>query len=121
MVGLFSCIYFLFALIRKKGNGLRGVLAACGKFFGSAAAAACAGAWLLLPTLYSLFEGKIGSASSSAGSANLYEFSDVLKKFFLGTYDSITNSGAPFFFVGLLFSHFTLLFILQKRFRARKT
>ena len=114
MVGLFSCIYFLFALIRKKGNGLRGVLAACGKFVGSAAAAACAGAWLLLPTLYSLCEGKIGGASSSAGSANLYEFSDVLKKFFLGTYDSITNSGAPFFYCGIIVFAFYFAFYFTK-------
>lgn len=114
MVGIFSCIYLLFALLRRKRCERREILKAVVKFVGSAAAAACAGAWLLLPTLYSLMEGKIGNGSPISESGYNYEFSQVLKKFFLGTYDSITNSGTPFFYCGIVVMAFYFAFYFTK-------
>ena len=114
MVGIFSCLYLIFALVRKHFRGSRALLIACGKFIGSAAVAACAGAWLLLPTLYSLFEGKIGSAAVGLQTGYHYEFAQILKKFFLGTYDSITNSGTPFFYCGIIVFAFYFAYYFTK-------
>ncbi len=114
MVGVFSCIYLIFALLRKNLRGSRTVLTACAKFIGSAAAAACAGAWLLLPALYSLFEGKIGAGSAGSATGYNYAPAQVLKKFFLGTYDSITNSGTPFFYCGIIIFAFYFAYYFTK-------
>lgn len=113
MVGVFSCIYFLFAYFRKRRSGVKPFFAAGGRFIMSAAGAGCVGAWLLLPTLYSLFEGKINGALSVSSGYN-YEPANVLKKLFIGVYDSITNSGTPFFYCGMIVLVFYFAYYFTK-------
>jgi len=102
MVGIFSCLYALYIFVREGKPFLRKSLQFCGKFAGSVFVAAGMGAWLLLPTLYSLFEGKIGNASIVPENGVNYELSRILNKFAVGTYDGITNSGTPFFYCGMI-------------------
>ena len=102
MVGLFSCLYALYIFVREGKSFLSKSLKFCLKFAGSVFVAAGMGAWLLLPTLYSLFEGKIGNASIVPENGVNYELTRVLNKFFTGAYDGITNSGTPFFYCGMI-------------------
>lgn len=102
MVGLFSCLYALYIFVREGKPFLSKSLKFCAKFAGSVFVAAGMGAWLLLPTLYSLFEGKIGNASIVPENGVNYELTRILNKFFTGAYDGITNSGTPFFYCGMI-------------------
>lgn len=102
MVGIFSCLYVLYIFIREGKPFLRKSLQFCAKFAGSVFVAAGMGAWLLLPTLYSLFEGKIGNVSIVPENGVNYELTRILNKFFIGVYDGITNSGTPFFYCGMI-------------------
>ncbi len=102
MVGLFSCLYALYIFIREGKQFLSKSLKFCAKFAGSVFVAAGMCAWLLLPTLYSLFEGKIGNASIVPENGVNYELTRILNKFFIGAYDGITNSGTPFFYCGMI-------------------
>ena len=115
MVGIFACLYLVFALVRRiDAMGSKAVFLTLLKFAGSAVSAACMGAWLLLPTLYSLFEGKItGSFFSDAEGIN-YEPAQIFKKFFLGTYDGITNSGTPFLYCGIIIAALYFAYFFTK-------
>ncbi len=104
MVGIFACIYVIYVIVRQKWDSWKDIGAFLGRFVGSAIIAAGLGAWLLLPTAASLFEGKIGSTFVSPENGLNYEISAILSKFFLGTYDSITNTGTPFFYIGAIVS-----------------
>lgn len=102
MVGIFSCLYVLYIFVREGVSFVRKSFGFCVKFVGSVFVAAGLGAWLLLPTLYSLFEGKIGNASIVPENGINYEFEQILQKFSIGSYDGITNYGTPFFYCGMV-------------------
>ncbi len=122
MVGIFACIYLLFALVRQDDTpeSRPGILSVLVKFVGSAVSAACMGAWLLLPALCSLYEGKIsgsfmGSVANTLGMAGTnYDMTDIYKKFFIGTYDSITNSGTPFIYCGMVTAALYFIFFFTE-------
>lgn len=102
MIGIFSCLYVLYIFVREGVAFLRKSFSFCVKFVGSVAVAAGLGAWLLIPTFFSLFEGKIGNASIVPENGINYELSRILNKFFIGAYDGITNNGTPFFYCGMV-------------------
>ena len=102
MVGIFSCLYVLYVFVRGGIPFLRKCSRFCAKFVGSVMVAAGLGAWLLVPTFFSLFEGKIGNASIVPENGINYELPRILSKFFIGAYDGITNSGTPFFYCGII-------------------
>lgn len=102
MIGIFSCLYVLYIFVREGVAFLRKSISFCVKFVGSVAVAAGLGAWLLVPTFFSLFEGKIGNASIVPENGINYELSRILNKLFVGAYDGITNNGTPFFYCGII-------------------
>lgn len=115
MVGVFTVLWFLYrvgalywgAISRKM------LFQRIGKFALSVLTAAGLGAWLLLPTLFSLLQGKIGGSGMEASGTWNFTGQALWDKFFVGGYDSITNSGAPFVYCGLLLallciSYFTI-------------
>lgn len=101
MTGLFTALYFLYRSLEEKA-GWRAFVRGMGRLAGSVALAAMGGAFLLLPALASLYQGKIGSAS--ADYAGLFNFSwrDAALKLLPGSYDSITNGGTPFLYCGAM-------------------
>jgi uncharacterized membrane protein YfhO len=116
MTGLFTAIYFLYRCFEKKIK-IKQFFSYLGKFILSVIVAASWGAFLLLPTLISLFQGKIGSISMDySGIFNFSLFESKLRyKFLPGGYDSITNSGTPFIYCGLLvFLLFLVFFAIRK-------
>ncbi len=104
MVGLFTAVYFLctFWSDKKPRQHFRLFLRKCLFFLGSAVIAALLSAWLLLPTYYSLLDGKIGGSNYLADRTVNFELGSLVSKLFLGGYDSITNSGMPFLYCGVL-------------------
>ena len=101
MVILFSTIYFVVRSI-ERGIGKQAFFRCTIRYATNGVLAAGLGSIFLLPTFLSHFEGKLSSAQVDYSSNFNFEFPDLLTKLVFGGYDSITNSGAPFVFCGLL-------------------
>lgn len=114
MAGIFSCMYLLFALAEKKGITKKFVGKTILKFVGSAAAAGGIGAWLLVPTFFSLLQGKIGGSNYTNPDVTYYKLTDLIKKMVIGTYDGITIRVTPFLYCGIIvFIFFFAFFFLR--------
>lgn len=104
MVGAFTALWFVYRVGAHYWESISGkmLLKRLGKFALSVLTAAGFGAWLLLPTLFSLMQGKIGASGMQASGVWNFSGQALWDKFFVGGYDSITNAGAPFVYCGLL-------------------
>lgn len=104
MVGAFTVLWLLYRVGVHYRDSLSGkmFLRRLGKFILSVVTAAGLGAWLLLPTLFSLLQGKIGGGGIQTSGEWNFAGQALWDKFFVGGYDSITNSGSPFVYCGIL-------------------
>ncbi len=79
------------------------------------------GAFLLLPTLASLFQGKLSDQGADYGGFFNFTLVGFLYKLLPGSYDSLTNTGAPFLYCGavpmVLFPSFFFLRKFSRRSR----
>lgn len=118
MTGLFTALYFIVRAV-EENTGWKRFWQGLGKLSGSAALAACGGAFLLYPALLSLFQGKIGAASMEYAGPFTFTWSRAVRKLLPGAYDSITNSGTPFLYCGglamLLFAAFFFIRTIPAR------
>ena len=119
MVGIFSCIYLLYAIcvMKREDVKIKRILL---KFAGSAAGAAALGAWLLVPTFFSLLQGKIGGDNYKNNHITNYRLSDLFKKLVLGSYDGIKIRVTPFLYCGIIvfilfFAYFFIKSISRKQ------
>ena len=129
MCGVFTVIYYVFYCIDRrktdaelaldKSTAVRFHANRFLKFVLSAILAACLAAFILLPAFFSLFEGKIGGANSSYPSDWNYSFTQFIRKLFIGEYDAITSSGAPFFYGGAAVLLAVPLFFMNRRIKVR--
>ncbi|MBR5280211.1 MAG: YfhO family protein [Clostridia bacterium] len=103
MVGAFTALWFVYRVGACYWGTFSGkmLLKRLGKFALSVFTAAGLGAWLLLPTLFSLMQGKIGGSGMQASGVWNFGGQALWDKFFVGGYDSITNAGSPFVYCGL--------------------
>lgn len=116
MTGLFTAIYFLYRCFEEK-IGVKKFLRYLLKFALSVIVAASWGAFLLLPTLASLFQGKIGTSGMDYSGMFNFSLSEskIRYKFLPGIYDSITNSGTPFIYCSILaLLLFVAFFLIRK-------
>jgi len=131
MCGAFAAIYFIYYMIdrvptpaeRVADNDVRHafIFNRAARFLLSALTAAGLSAWLLVPTFYSLKEGKIGGGNSDYSSVWNFSLTEFVRKLFIGEYDAITNRGAPFFYCGVaVFLMLPAFFCLRKVARKRK-
>lgn len=120
MTGLFTAIYFVYRCVENK-TGIKKFFKYGFKFALSTVIAASWGAFLLLPTLISLFQGRIGqTVNDYSGKFNFSLFSPkLLYKFLPGGYDSITNSGTPFIYCSILALLLFLIFFLLRKISLR--
>ncbi len=75
--------------------------------------------FLTIPTLCSLFSGRISYNIAPESSTN-FEFAEIFPKFLSGNYDSITNSGLPSIFVGILCLILFIMFFVNSQFSKRE-
>jgi len=103
MTGLFTAIYFVYRCVENE-IGIKKFFSYMSKFIISAVIAASWGAFLLLPTLASLFQGRMGVKINDYSGMFNFSLSEskFIYKFLPGGYDSITNSGTPFVYCGIL-------------------
>lgn len=120
MIGIFTAIYFVYRCIEIK-TGIKNFFKYLWKFALSTIIAASWGAFLLLPTLASLFQGRIGQVVNEySGMFNFSLFeSKFIYKFFRGGYDSITNSGTPNVYCSILAVILFLIFFRLRRISIR--
>ena len=129
MCGVFSVIYFAFYFVdRRRGRAEKQLEKPLRnrfyrnrifKFVIAVSAAAALTAWLWLPTLFSLIEGKIGFTNSTYPDAFNYDFGAFVRKLFIGEYDAITNRGAPFFYGGMAVFIALPMFFMNRNIKAR--
>lgn len=110
MIGAFSCLYLVYRYASHYSDEMhmKTFIFSFAKLISSAVISALLGAWFLIPTLASLFDGKIGGANYTPKGNINFQLKDLVSKLFLGSYDSITNSGMPFIYCGIVV---TILFI----------
>ncbi len=103
MVGAFTALWLVYRLVTAYYRAFSGKMfwIRLSKFALSVLTAAGLGAWLLIPTLFSLMQGKIGGNGAQASGTWNFDGQALWDKLFVGDYDSITNSGAPFLYCGL--------------------
>lgn len=119
MSGLFTALYFVYRCAEMKLGGAD-FFSALKKFVISVITAAALGAVFLLPTLMTLFEGKLVGASVDYSGVFNFSLSDFIKKLLPGSYDSITNSGTPYIYCGaLVLILFAAFFFMRKSFSTR--
>lgn len=121
MAGIFTCIYLLYAIAGRRDLTKKGIFKILFKFAGSAGGAAALGAWLLVPTFFSLLQGKIGGDNYQNHSLTNYNLLELFKKMIIGTYDGIIIRVTPFLYCGILvFIFFFAFFFLKSVSRERK-
>ena len=122
MVGAFTAIWFLYRVGAHYWGSISGkmLLKRIGKFVLSVLIGAGLGAWLLLPTLMSLMQGKIGSSGMQASGGWNFTGQALWDKFCVGGYDSITNAGSPFVYCGLLLVLLCIAYFTISKISARE-
>ena len=99
MVILFSGLYFVSRCFEERMSA-KAFFRRANVYMLGGCGAAGAGAFFLLPAFLSHFDGKLVDGTLNYGSLYTFTWSDFFHKLFLGGYDSITNSGAPFVYCG---------------------
>ncbi len=120
MVVLAAILYFLMRYFAEEARPLQDFLKKLGWCAGAVLGAAGVGAWLLVPTLCSLLQGKIGSAGNAQVQMFNFELSQLPAKFLPGVYDSITNSGLPSVFCGGMALFLVICFFVHPGFSGRE-
>ncbi len=121
MVGIFCVIYFFFRCF----TGERQIAAK--DFFQKVLVCACSvllafglAAWLLVPTITDLLHGKIGGYNYTPDKFWNFQPFAFLSKLLPGNYDSITNSGLPAVFCGMLVLLLVLVYFASPAVRLRE-
>lgn len=109
MVILFSGLYFVSRCFEERLRP-KEFLRRAGVYTLGGCGAAGAGAFFLLPAFLSHFDGKLVDGTLNYGGLYTFAWPDFFHKLFLGGYDSITNSGAPFVYCGFPVAVLTLIF-----------
>ncbi len=114
MSGLFTALYFFYRCLEEKLSRKK-VFYALREFAFAVLTAAALGAFLLLPTLFSLFQGKLHEKGADYGGVFNFTPAAFLRKLLPGSYDSLTNAGAPFLYIGVLPFLLFVAFLFQRK------
>lgn len=120
MVGIFSFFYLVYrAYTAYELIKLKEFLIRFFKFMGASIVAAGLSMWILLPALYSLFQGKIADESGFSLTGLNYSIFDLPSKF-IGKYDSIKYSGSPNIYCGIIIVILMLLYFLNRNIKLKE-
>lgn len=118
MIVLFSALYFVIRCVEENFSAKQFFQKGF-TFAGNGIISAGLGAFFLIPTFLSHFEGKLVSAQADYSSVTNFHFPEFITKLLFGGYDSITNSGRPFVYCGILIVWFALSFFVHERISLR--
>lgn len=114
MIILFCCIFFCVRCMELRLSW-RDIWGSFRRFTAAGVLSAGLGAFFLLPTFLSHFDGKLSSSLADYGSYLNFTAPQILRKMLLGGYDSITSSGTPNIYCGILVILFAILFFVSKK------
>ena len=119
MIGGFCCLYFAFRAVCLKW-GWRELRLPLAKFLLSALFALGLTAWLWLPSLLSMLEGKLGGAVADYAGLTTVPLSQLLSNLLPGRYDSLTHTGSPLVYCGLAVAVLAILYFFCGRIPLRE-
>ena len=106
MALLFAALYFVWRLVQEWPK-LKATAIVAGKSLLTVILGAGLGGALLVPTAYSLFEGKVGAVIKYGADSMQMDLHTYIKKLFINNYDTITNhvgkdNAPPYIYCGLI-------------------
>lgn len=120
MVGIFCVLYFTY-YYNTSENVNSSFLKTIGKFVGSTVLAGGMSSYLLIPTVFCMFNGKIGSSGYKPSGIIGYNPFILFNKMMVGnSYDKITYGGTPFVYIGVLSALLLFVFFISKRISLRE-
>ncbi len=116
MAGIFTALYFLFRILCHWEKGcFKQMLLRTGHFALCTGFAFGLSAPLILPLVKEFLSGKMNGQNYLPDTRTNFALADLWKKFGNGVYDSITNSGLPAIYCGLLPLLLAVLFLILPR------
>lgn len=118
MIGIFSFLYFIYYYVANNNKRFFKLFV---KFILSAVLSAGMSAFLLLPTVFCMLNGKIGGNGYTSDSTINYNPIILISKLMAGnSYDDITYSGTPFVYFGLFALVLFIVYFFIKKISARE-
>ena len=121
MIGLFAAIFFVYRLVCMiKRDDLKSCIKSAIIFFVNTILAICLSSPIILPVVKDLMMGKMSMDTDISDAVTNFEFVQLFGKFLNGRYDSITNTGLPSIYCGIVGLLFALVFFVMKRISIRE-
>lgn len=111
MVGLFCCLWLAYRMLRQP-MPLKAMAGHIRTFLLTAVAALGVTAWMWLPSLLSIFRGKLGDVTMDYSSLTNFSLQDLPQRLLPGQAASLTNSALPYLFCGSVVVVLALAFFL---------
>ena len=120
MASLFTIIFFIYRYIaRDNKKSVKDFFKKAAIMLGGAAVGVLLSSFILIPSFMDILTGKLSSASYTAeGFWNTGIF-NILRRLFMGQYDSITNSGNPLIFCGMLCGLMNCVYFFNPKVKVR--
>lgn len=122
MSTIFIVIYFIYRyFVRDDKKSVRDFFIKAGKMLGFGAMGILLSGFILLPAFLDMFGGKLSGKTSlwmaeGFWSMNIFE---IPRRLFIGQYDSITNTGSPSIFCGMLCGIMTGVYFLNPKIKLK--
>ena len=121
MVGIFTAIFFIYRVLSTAcKDNIKKYIKYTLIFTADTLLAVGISAPVLLPVVNDLMIGKLSAVTYSSDSVFNFEFAKFIFKFICGRYDSITNSGLPSVYCGILAMICAVLFFCIKNIKIRE-
>ncbi len=126
MTCLFVAIYFFiryFSMSKEERNPLRARLhfpKTLGRVLFFSIIAVMIAAVVILCAYYSLTFGKLEFSEPDYKAEQLFDFADLLSKFYFGSYDTVRPTGSPFLYAGMLMTLLAPLYFIAPSIPSRK-
>ncbi len=121
MIGLFCVLYFLYRFFAIRSPfTLRDFFRKIGVCAASVALSFGLSAWLMVPTLIDLMQGKMGNASYTPKSYFPFYLHEILRKLLPAQYDTIQYAGTPSIFCGTLVLLLVVIYFINRRITRRE-
>ncbi len=120
MTTIFAGLFFFYRwTAREDKKSVKDIIIKLLKVIGTGALGILLSAWVLFPTLMDIMQGKLATSAYVADGFLNKGIESIWRRLFIGQYDSITNSGTPNIFCGVLCALMIALFFLNPKIKLR--